>query len=108
MKILSEIVDWNENDQNSSVCNALFWPVFVLGEIMQKVEMTLWDKYYCGGNEFWLNFKQGENNCSIKKKPSSTLGTTETWKAKDLDVCKVLMDDVFLSQEKQSNPLSSF
>ena len=46
---------------------------------MTKVRMHFHDRYNCGGYEYWLNFKQGEHNCSIKKQPSSTMGVSETW-----------------------------
>ena len=52
---------------------------------MTKVKMHFHRWNYCGGNEYWLNFKQynnisrKEHSCSIKKQPSSTKGVPETW-----------------------------
>ena len=54
---------------------------------MTKVRMHFHKWNYCGGYEYWLNFKQewrhgdkqGEHNCSIKKKPSSVKGVAEIW-----------------------------
>ena len=46
---------------------------------MTKVRMHFHKWNYCGGYEYWLNFKEGEHNCSIKKKPSSVKGVAEFW-----------------------------
>ena len=39
---------------------------------MSKVKMDFYPWNYCGGYEYWLTFKQGDFECSIGKKPSST------------------------------------
>ena len=46
---------------------------------MTKVRMHFHKWNYCGGYEYWLNFKQGEHECKVKKQPSSVKGTAEIW-----------------------------
>ena len=46
---------------------------------MTKVRMHFHKWNWCGGNEYWLNFKQGQHNCSIKKQPYSVKGVAEIW-----------------------------
>ena len=46
---------------------------------MTKVTMSFHKWNYCGGYEYWLNFKQGEHECKVKKRPSSVKGTAEIW-----------------------------
>ena len=58
---------------------SLFFLYVFLGEIMTKVRMHFHQWNYCGGYEYWLNFKQGEHKCSIKKMPSSVKGVAEIW-----------------------------
>ena len=49
---------------------------------MTNVRMHFHKWNYCGGYEYWLNFKQGKHNCSIKKQPSSVKGVAEIWSSK--------------------------
>jgi hypothetical protein len=58
------------------------------GEIMTKVRINFHKWNYCGGYEYWLNFKQGEHECKVKKQPSSVKGTAEMWSSEeDLQSC---------------------
>ena len=51
--------------------------------------MMFHSSHWCSGNQYWLQFKQGEYQCRIKQKESSTRGVTEQWKSIDseLDTC---------------------
>ena len=57
---------------------------------MTKVRINFHKWNYCGGYEYWLNFKQGEHECKVKKRPSSVKGTAEIWSSEGELIDKVI------------------
>ena len=65
MKILSQIVDWNENDQNASVCTAECWcfvimPIIIINSkshasVHKRVINTGWFKTSSNHSTLWFS-----------------------------------------------------